>query len=187
MKTKGLQLLSILLCGSMLVCSCTACGAKKSTAASQSQQEAESEASESQKLANPWEEVSAERLCETIGAEMGVPKKAEDVTYYVDESDGIGEMLFQYEGAELTARISFTSAYEDISGLAYDDWEEKEIEVGRCTATYRETSEGDEKIQSCLWYDTVPGLMYSLSASGEDTVDLQAIAEEVFVPMQDET
>ena len=40
-----------------------------------------------------------------------------------------------------------------------------------------------------MWYDAAPGLMYSLSVgtTDPDGLDLTAVAEQVYVPMQGES
>ncbi len=41
-------------------------------------------------------------------------------------------------------------------------------------------------MELCLWYDRVPGLMYSLSVytTELDGLDLTAVAEQVYIPVQ---
>ena len=45
-----------------------------------------------------------------------------------------------------------------------------------------ETAADGQKLSLCLWYDVVPGLMYSVSAVGE--TDIAALANALFMPAQ---
>lgn len=44
----------------------------------------------------------------------------------------------------------------------------------------------NESVDVCIWYDVVPGYVYSLSTRGADLdgFDITAIAEQVYKPMQ---
>ena len=64
---------------------------------------------------------------------------------------------------------------------------EEEISVKHCYGTVGQSQTGSEEwVELCLWYDIVPGLMYSLSVYSTDLdgLDLTAVAEQVYVPVQ---
>ncbi len=75
----------------------------------------------------------------------------------------------------------------DISGM-YFDWENgKAIAVGHCYGAIGQAqTESEDWVDLCLWYDPAPGLMYSLSVytTDPDGLDLTAVAEQVYIPMQ---
>ena len=61
------------------------------------------------------------------------------------------------------------------------------MEVGGCAGTIGEAKTGStEWVELCQWYDAAPGLMYSLSVStvDPDGLDLTAVAEQVYLPLQ---
>ncbi len=70
----------------------------------------------------------------------------------------------------------------------YFGWENEEtVTVGRCRGTIGQAQTGSEEwVELCLWYDRVPGLMYSLSVytTELDGLDLTAVAEQVYIPVQ---
>ena len=139
-------------------------------------------------VANPWTDADAESVETVIGVRFGVPEGAENVAYRMLESEQLAEMDFTLDGMEYTARIRPSAEFEDISGM-YFDWGEADesFRIGPCAA--REVRAEDDvygTVDLCLWFDAVPGIMYSLSTSGADLdgFDITAIAERVYVPMQ---
>lgn len=139
-------------------------------------------------LENPWEEIDVEDMAPAIGYNLAVPEGATDVYCCVDKQDGIGELRFMLDETFYTARIKATSDFEDISGMYYDWTTTSEAKVGRCDAKcYRYVEEGN-CAEICLWYDVVPGMMYSVSvwAPDLDGFDITAVAPQVYAPMQDE-
>ena len=87
-----------------------------------------------------------------------------------------------------TARIKPSAEFEDISGMYYD-WTATDDtwKVGYCDAKAMSyISETEDDAMVVLWYDVVPGLMYSISAtSGDlDGLDLSVYAEQVYIPVQ---
>ena len=139
----------------------------------------------------PWSELSAEEVLELTGVEFGVPKGAEDVVYRWLASEGLTEMQFTLDGDEYCARIQ-PAALEagelmNISGM-YFQWEnEEEVSISGLYGTLGMAQTGSEEyVELCQWYDLVPGLMYSLSVhtTDPDGLDLTAVAEMVYVPMQ---
>ena len=146
---------------------------------------------EAAELANPWVELTEEELQQEAGIAFGVPEGAEDVVYRWLASEGLAEMQFTLDGDEYCARVQ-PAALEDgelmnISGM-YFDWENEEsVTIGHCYGTIGQAQTGSEEwVELCQWYDAAPGLMYSLSVytTELDGLDLTAVAEMVYVPMQ---
>ncbi len=144
-------------------------------------------------LANPWTDLTAEQLEQASGVAFGVPEGAENVLYRYLPAEGLAEMQFTWNGGEYAARILPVALQEgqlmNISGM-YFAWENEEaVTIGRCPGTIGQAQCGSEDwAELCLWYDMAPGLMYSLSVSTTDIdgLDLTAIAEQVYIPMQGE-
>ena len=142
-------------------------------------------------LANPWEDITAEQLSDITGFAFGVPDIAENVIYRYLRSENLAEMQFTMDGDELCARIQPAVLREgelqNISGM-YFAWENEEsVEIGHCYGTIGQAQTGSEDwVELCLWYDSIPGLMYSLSVSTTDLdgLDLMAIAEQIYIPVQ---
>ena len=138
-------------------------------------------------LANPWEDMTAEQLAAETGLSFGVPEGAENVIYRYLRSDGMAEMQFSWAGGEYCARILPMEAEEngfyDISGMYYEWPAEDFVNIGACSGTLSQPVEDEGTwVERCLWYDPVPGLMYSLSVTAEDVdgLDLTALAEQVY-------
>ena len=142
-------------------------------------------------IANPWEDMTAEQLAEASGLVFGIPEGAENIIYRYLRSQLLAEMQFNWENGEYCARIQPASLQEgevmNISGIYYS-WEHEEpIHIGHCKGTIGIAQTGSEDwVELCLWYDAAPGLMYSLSVSATDIdgLDLTALAEQVYLPMQ---
>lgn len=137
--------------------------------------------------ANPIEETDAEGVRQTIGVRFGVPDNAENVEYYTINNE-LAEMRFVQDSTEFTARIKPAGEFEDISGMYYD-WTaiDDSWKVKYCDARNMSyINETEDDVMVTLWYDVAPGLMYSLSAVGDDLngLDLTVIAEQIFIPMQ---
>ncbi len=137
-------------------------------------------------MANPWVEVSPEKMLETIGLSFYAPEGAEVIAYRMLVSESLAEMQFVFEGAECTARIRPAAEFEDISGMYYD-WEHVEgCEIQWCFGEIRYASKAGQQIELCLWYDMAPGLMYSVSAIAAEgeCPDIFDLANVLFVPAQ---
>ncbi len=148
----------------------------------------EKERAEQMGVANPWKNVTAGELLEMTGSSFGLPEGASQVSYYVMNGDVLSECRFELNGLEYTARIADASVFTDISGMYYI-WTGKEaFNLGNCVGTCWQSSGEDESVQLCLWFDDLPGLMYSLSVrgTGAEQVDLKAIAKDVYIPTQTE-
>ena len=145
-------------------------------------------------IANPWTDMTREELAQASGVDFGVPEGAEDVVYRWLENESLAEMQFTLDGDEYCARIKPAALeagqVENISGM-YFAWEnEEDVTIGgHCQGTLGQAQTGSEDfVELCQWYDLAPGLMYSLSVftTDPDGLDLTAVAEMVYVPMQGE-
>ena len=142
-------------------------------------------------MVNPWLDVTEEQLMEVSGLSFGIPEGAENVLFRWLESENLAEMQFTVDNDEYCARIEPAALNEgelmNISGM-YFAWEnEEEVTVGHCKGTIGQAQTGSEEyVELCLWYDMVPGLMYSLSVytTDLDGLDLTAVAQQVFIPAQ---
>ena len=137
-------------------------------------------------IANPWEETDEAGFLEATGLSLAVPEGAEDVLYLVMPSEGLGEMQFFLNGLKYSARIKAAAEFEDISGLYYDWTGEEDCKVSYCEGKVLTAQDGGETVSACMWFDVVPGVMYSLSTTAEDAeaAQIQTVAEAVFEPMQ---
>ena len=142
-------------------------------------------------MENPWLEMTEEELTEASGLSFGVPEGAQDVVYSFLPGENLAQMLFTLDGDEYCARIC-PAALEagQLMNIAdmYFAWENEEtITVGHCNGTIAQAQTGSEDwVELCLWYDLAPGLMYSLSVctTEPDGLDLTAVAEQVYIPVQ---
>ncbi len=142
-------------------------------------------------IANPWVEMSKDEFLAAGGMTFALPEDAQNVVYRYLASQELSETQFTLFGDEFCARIQPADLEPgdlmDISGM-YFDWENaEEVEVSYCPGIVSTAKTGSESwAEVCLWYDIVPGLMYSLTVSTADPdgLDLAAIAEQIFVPAQ---
>lgn len=143
---------------------------------------------ETVQIANPWREVTADELMQTVGVRFGVPEGAENVMYMLLETQGLAEMQFMHQGVEYNARIVPAAEFTDISGAYYDWPGEEACEIGWCAGKVMTAEDEGRTVSLCLWYDAAPGLMYSLFAAAPDGVqlDMLSIAAAVYIPAQDE-
>ncbi|MBP9997004.1 MAG: hypothetical protein KBT19_06975 [Lachnospiraceae bacterium] len=141
-------------------------------------------------MPNPWVDTDENGIMQMGGVRFAVPEGAAEVIYRYLESENLSEMQFDLDGLHFCARIKPTAEWEDISGV-YCDWTvEDECKVsearleGKCMRYLSE----EETTDVCLWYDVVPGLMYSVTTTAADLdgFDIQAIAEAIYTPMQTE-
>ena len=143
-------------------------------------------------LANPWTDMTKEELEQASGVALGVPEGAEEVVYRWLESETLAEMQFTLGGDEYCARVRPAALeagqLENISGMYYGWENEESVTISRCEGTIGQYQTGTrEWVELCQWYDAAPGLMYSLSVytTGDvDGLDLTAVAEMVYIPMQ---
>jgi hypothetical protein len=137
-------------------------------------------------VVNPVHESTAVEIFEKLGIQFHIPKDAKNVSYFtidVGEGKAMAQAKFTRSNVEYTHRIQPKASFEDISG-AYFKWETiKKVEVSYCSGELR-YNKGKQGI--CLWYDAVPGLMYSVymgQGAAEET--LLSLANELFVPAKD--
>lgn len=134
-----------------------------------------------------WADSTAEEIMERLGLRFGHTEEMESVAYQISES--AAQMQFMLNDIAYTARIQPTASFENISGFEFDAWAiSVPCTIGWCEARAMMVQQEDLILALCLWYDAAPGLMYSVSAYADDLkgLDIQAAAEAVFVPMQDE-
>ena len=144
-------------------------------------------------MINPWTDLTEKELQQVSGTVFGVPDGAENIIYRWLDTEKLAEMQFTIGNDEYCARIEPAALKEgelmNISGIYYQ-WEHEEpVTVGHCEGTISQSrTDGDNYVELCMWYDAAPGLMYSLSAgtTDPDGLDLTAVAEQVYVPMQGE-
>lgn len=129
-------------------------------------------------------------IVETLGYNMAIsPDEATDVIYQVffHENLTVAETSFLYEGIRYQFRMAATAdvnlPFADISGT--DTGYETHIssELLWCPAEIFYNEDGSGKI---IWFDIVPGLLYSLSADrGINEAMLLTMAESLFHPAQE--
>lgn len=144
-------------------------------------------AEEGAEIANPWTETTAEAIAANPGVEFGIPEGAENVSYFLLEDEQLAEMRFTWYGMDYVARIKPAAEYEDISGMFYEKWDtEMECEIGGCPGREARVKDGENTVNVCLWFDVVPGIMYSISvvAPDLDGFDITAAAQQVYEPLQ---
>ena len=142
-------------------------------------------------LANPWTDLTEEELQKVSGLTFGVPEGAENVIYRWLEKENLAEMQFTIDNDEYCARILPAALQPgelmNISGIYYT-WEHEEpVTIGHCDGTISiSQADSEDWVELCMWYDIVPGLMYSLSVVTTETdgLDLVAVAEQVYIPAQ---
>lgn len=140
----------------------------------------------STQVKNPVHDSSAKEILDTLGMNMNVPDDAQNISYATIDTDNdkpIAQAKFTLDNVEYTYRIRSAASFEDISG-AYFDWKTtNKIEISYCSGEVR-FIDGEQGI--CLWYDTVPGLMYCIYAeSGASEDSLLAMANKLYIPAKD--
>lgn len=138
-------------------------------------------------IANPWVEATPEDIAEAIGAAFGIPEGAEDIAYSLMPEEGLAEMCFTLDGMAYVARIQPAEEFTDISGLYYE-WEaEAPFPIAGFEGLEQRAIDGDETIDSALWFDADTCLMYALSTSGADLdgFDLTPIAEAIYAQAEE--
>ncbi len=129
--------------------------------------------------------VTAQEISDILGFTPDLPDGAQDTVYTTRETGFGGSIVqidFKLDGADIVYRIQATVAFSDISGV-HETWTTNEsVTVGYTDGEVHTTSSGKG---ICLWYDTTPGLMYSLYMSAGASVEsLGALAQQLFVPLQ---
>ena len=132
---------------------------------------------------------TAQEIVETLGYQMAVaPADAEQVVYNVLTLDGlvVGETAFVLDGVNCVYRNAATfeiaEDFADISGLTGAYPVNESASVSYCSARLSYEEGGSGKI---VWFDPVPGLLYSLSVdSGASADALTEMAMQLFSPAQ---
>ena len=141
-------------------------------------------------MQNPWTELTAEEAAQYIN--FAVPEGAENVVYRLMEAEGqepLAEVQFDLDGRSFNMRVQRgVDADVDISGMYYDWTATNDTwKVQHCDArTMSYISKTEDDAMVTLWYDAAPGLMYSLSAAGNDLngLDLPVLADQIYIPTQ---
>lgn len=126
-----------------------------------------------------------------LGGQLSnAPEGARDVHYNAFHLDGlaVGETTFTLDGARCAYRIAPTYEtspdFADISGVEENFARQAEAEVGWCSARLAWNDGGAGKV---VWFDPVPGQLYSLSVdAGASRDSLLDLANQLFLPAQDE-
>lgn len=135
-------------------------------------------------IPNPMTKASPELLINQLGVNFLVPQGAENVSYHII-ADKIAQMSFTINDSEVTARIQPSNQFEDISGMYYNWSFQEDCNIGWCQGRLFLTTSDKKNIGLCLWYDVVPGLMYSLSIDSNATKEqLIQLAQAVYKPAQ---
>ena len=137
-------------------------------------------------VVNPIHETDAAGVAERLGATMTAPEGAENVSYrLIDGEQPIGEMTFTLEGRDYAYRMAPSAMGEEsIDGMHYDWQQSGETPVGYLSAALSWNEGGAGVIR---WFDTVPGMLYSLSMNeGASREALSATANLLFAPLQGE-
>ena len=133
---------------------------------------------------------TAAGIIEKLGYNIAVaPESATDITYnaFLLDNLTVVETTFLLEDIRYSYRMSATyevsEDFADISGLAADYANVYSTSVGWCSATLSYTENTSGKI---IWFDVVPGLLYSLSMETNASEEaLLSMAHELFEPAQD--
>ena len=138
-------------------------------------------------LPNPWLDISKEELIEVSGIGFNLPEGAEEIVCRYLPDEELSEIQFTLEGDEYCARIQPAAEFTNIADIYLAFENEEKISVGACEGTIGLAKTGStDWVELCMWYDAAPGIMYSLSVytTDPDGLDLTAIAEQVYLPMQ---
>ena len=133
---------------------------------------------------------TAGTIVEELGYNVAVaPENATDITYnaFLQNNLTVAETTFLLNGVRYSYHMSstyeVTFPFADISGTGTDYATHLTTEVGWCPAELYFTENASGKI---IWFDIVPGLLYSLSMeTGASEENLLSLAHELFSPAQD--
>lgn len=147
---------------------------------------------ENAEIANPWVESDKEGVTAATNIELNAPEDAEDIVYAYLTGENLAQVTFSRGNQNWIYRAVMSDSFDDISGMYYDWANEENVTVSGREAVLLDYSSDQETVWMINWYDAVPGVMYSLSvtvtnAEDLDGLDMQGMAESLYVPMQDET
>ena len=181
MKKKVVLALSLAVISAMLLIGCGT-----------STNQEESTDDQNQQIANPWTTSDEQGVAEATGFDMIAPEGATDVAYSYMSDGALAQMTYTLDDANWTYRIQMADELTDISGMQYKWMTGTDGTVSGRTAVYYSyvaaSNESTDVVQLVNWYDAVPGVTYSLSATGKELSDaeMQTYAEALFVPLQGE-
>ena len=122
-------------------------------------------------IANPVVQSNPEEILEQLGIRFNEPEGASGVRYSIIGGK-TAQMDFVWNGVECTARISGEPSFTDISGMYFSWKSEISTKIERCDAVVKLAESGGSTTGVCMWYDTVPGLMCSVSVKSGATQEL---------------
>lgn len=148
-------------------------------------------------MTNPWTVSDKEGVLEATGFPIDAPDGATNVVYSYMKEGKLAEVTYDYNGVHWTYRMQSADELKDISGMFYEWNSEEDGTISNREAKFYAYAEGQSEdgtidnmfcVHVVNWYDRVPGVTYSLSASGEglNGMDIQVIAEGIFKPLQGE-
>ena len=131
-------------------------------------------------IANPVVQSDPEEILEVLGIRFNEPEGASEVRYSIIGGK-TAQMDFVWNGVECTARISGEPSFTDISGMYFSWKSEISTKIERCDAVVKLAESGGSTTGVCMWYDTVPGLMCSVSMKNDATQELlESISRQVY-------
>lgn len=139
---------------------------------------------------NPLRSVTAEQMEAELGVRFSLPEGAQDADYTIISGEQpLAQVTFLLDGATCCCRAQSADIpgeeLPDISGMYYT-WEERATDLVGYNEALLSWIEGQEGV--IRWYDYAPGLLYSVSvSSGAGMAELIALAEEIYVPVQEWT
>lgn len=143
---------------------------------------------EKTEIANPWTESDQQGVASATGIEMTAPEGASSVAYSYMSDGGMAQMTYELDEMKWTYRAQMANELTDISGMAYSWSGQEDGTVSGKDAVYYVYDGSEEDVQVVNWYDAITGVDYSLSVTAKDLdgMDLQAYAEQLYAPMQEE-
>ncbi len=187
MKKQIVIAFAVMALGASLLTGCNSKSTLENSSANQTEESADTE------MANPWTETDKDGIAKATGFDMTAPKGASDITYSYMSKEGMAQMSYELDGSKWTYRMQMVDELTDISGITVKWTKKSEGKVSAKEAVYYEydaqDDSSDKSVQLVNWYDAVAGVTYSLSVTGDDLngLDLQAYAEDLYVPLQSET
>ena len=152
--------LTALLLAAVMIFALCACGSNDEPAESEGNAQ----------MVNPMVEVDETELQNSLGVVLSAPEGAENIKYFLIGGN-LGEVQFDYNGAEYSYRAQKTDEFEDISGAYFTNPEAVNSD-GVCTITV----EKDGSLGTVIWY--ADGFSYAISmGEGAAAKSLMAIYE----------
>ena len=183
-------------CGNTSGKAATEAETQTETEESTAEESTEAESNESEEdvigMANPWIESDEQGVLEATGFDIKAPEGATDVAYSYIPDNKLAQMQYVLDDINWTYRMEPSDELMDISGMYYG-WTEDDGDKGTVSGReavyygYLAPEDSDEEsAQLVNWYDAVTGVAYSLSAVAKDLdgIDIQAYAEQLYVPLQ---